>query len=549
VRALVALAALLVAGTAAAAVVLPAAVGTGPDGSRGGDADPPAVGTPALDPGANRSGPAVVAVYPNPVAEGDRGEYVVVTYPDGAGWTLTDGETTVRLPGGADRVVVTAAPAAANASGRVVVAPDLRLANGGEVLRLRHGPDVVDEVAYEDAPEGEVLRPGQGWRPVGATEFTPATAGPATVEAFVLPDAPDVTVETVRAADDRVLVGGYTVRSWRLARALATARERGAAVRVLVDGGPVGGVTRREARVLDWLAARGVAVEVLDGPRERYAFHHAKYVVADDRALVLTENFVPAGTGGHDSRGWGAVVHDPETAATLAEVFRADAGWRDTRPWSEFRANRSFADGSVANGSYPSRLRPRRLRAERVSVVVAPDNAESAILSVVRGAEETVLVQQVSVGGRNQPFLRAAVAAARRGVRVRLLLSSAWYVAEDNRRLVEGLNALAEREGLPIEARLAEPRSRYGKIHAKGLVVDGDTAVVGSINWNNHSVRENREVALVLEGEQVGSYYARAFRADWRGGTRRLPLGVVLVVGVAAAGAAAVAARRVRFER
>jgi phosphatidylserine/phosphatidylglycerophosphate/cardiolipin synthase-like enzyme len=538
--------ALLVAGPAVATPTLPGADPPSEAAPHGPVQGPP-TGTGPSTP--DQPEPSIVAVKPNPVAPEDRGEYVVVTYPRGANWTLGDGETRVELPAGAGRAVVTPNPAAVNLSGTVVAVPDLRLANGAEILRLRHGRVVVDRVTYETAPESEVYHPHDGgWRAVGATNFGPATTGPATVEAFVLPDAPSVPLETVQAADRRLLLAGYTVGSWRLARALAAAADRGATVRVLVEGGPVGGISRRSARLLDWLAARGVAVEVLDGPRARYAFHHAKYVVADDRALVLTENFEPTGTGGHSNRGWGVVVRDADTAAHLAAVFRADTGWRDTVGWQRFRAGRNFTEGGVANATYPSRFRPRELHARSVRLLVAPDNAEAGIVRAVRSAEKSVLVKQVAIGGRDQPFLQAALDAARRGVRVRVLLSSAWYVEEDNRRLVEWLNGLAADEGLPIAARLAEPRSRYGKIHAKGAVVDGDTVVLGSVNWNNHSVRENREVDVVLEGEAVGSYYERVFWADWRGGTRQLPLGVVVtVVGV---GAGAVAgARRVRFER
>lgn len=57
------------------------------------------------------------------------------------------------------------------------------------------------------------------------------------MQAFVLPDAPAVTVATLRAAERRVLLAGYTVTSWRVARALVAASECGATVRVLVDGG------------------------------------------------------------------------------------------------------------------------------------------------------------------------------------------------------------------------------------------------------------------------------------------------------------------------
>ena len=42
-----------------------------------------------------------VAVYPDPVARGDSGEFVVVRFPratNGTNWTLTDGKTVARLP-------------------------------------------------------------------------------------------------------------------------------------------------------------------------------------------------------------------------------------------------------------------------------------------------------------------------------------------------------------------------------------------------------------------------------------------------------------------
>jgi cardiolipin synthase len=281
-------AAVVVLAAVLAAPVTPAATASspttvpGPPAAEAASSSPAAQRAPSFPAPATTDPPngttpeaAIVAVYPNPVPDGDRGEYVVVQTPPSAGWRLTDGETTVRLPGGADRVVVTATPAAVNASARVVVAPDLRLANAGDHLRLVHGDAVVDAVRYERAPESEVLRPDDGgWRPRGATDLAPATAGPAPVEAFVLPDAPAVPVETIGDASERVLLAGYTLSSWRVARALVAATERGATVRVLLEGGPVGGITRRAARVLDWLVDRGVPVAVVDGPRARYVYHH-----------------------------------------------------------------------------------------------------------------------------------------------------------------------------------------------------------------------------------------------------------------------------------
>jgi phosphatidylserine/phosphatidylglycerophosphate/cardiolipin synthase-like enzyme len=262
--------------------------------------------------------------------------------------------------------------------------------------------------------------------------------------------------------------------------------------------------------------------------------------VVDDRALVLTENWTPGGVGGRDNRGWGVRVADDAVAGDLAGLF--DADWAAARPWRAARGSLSTRARPAAEGSYPGRTAPRSLRAERVAVLTAPGNAGDGVVALVDDAEERVDL----IGPSADPDGRvvgALVAAARRGVRVRVLLGSAWYAREENRAVVERLRAVAEREGLPLSARLADPGGRYGSVHAKGLVVD-DTAVVGSLNWNDHAATENREVALALHGDAVAAYYRAAFRADWRGG--RAGLSPWLVVAALLAGAVAVAVLRRR---
>jgi len=502
---------------------------------------------PASAGAAGSDGGAIVAVYPNPVEHGDRGEFVVVSVPEAGNWTLSDGETTVALPSNVSGTIVVGHPEAGNPTDHRLVEGALRLANGGERLVLRRNGAVVSRLHYGDAPEGEVHRDGE-WRPLGATDRDVVVTDGGTARAFVLPDAPALPVETLRAADRRVLLAGYTFTDEQVADALRAAHERNVTVRVLVEGSPVGGLTRRQARVLDSLARSGVEVRAVGGPWARYDHHHAKYAVVDDRALVLTENWKPAGTGGRSSRGWGVRLDDPKAAAALAATFRADAGWRDAVPWEQFRRGRSFRRDQPANGSYPAAVAPETVPVAETRVLVAPDNAERALVGTLDGADESIRVVQMSVGGRQQPFVRALVRAARRGVEVRLLLSGAWYTREENRALVAAVNDLADRRDLPLEARLARPRGQFEKVHAKGVVVDGERAVVGSLNWNNHSARKNREVAVVLEGEAVAGYYAVVFDEDWRrsgerGLARRLPVGLLVAVVVGALVALAVAAR------
>jgi phosphatidylserine/phosphatidylglycerophosphate/cardiolipin synthase-like enzyme len=515
----------------------------------------------------------VVRVVPNPVTAEDRGESVTLSVPPGTTlgqFVLDDGEQRVRLPnrtvGG--RVTLTADPdAVRNRSGAGTTDPDTdavagppgtgaivavalpALANGGEDLQLLVDGVVVDSVGYRDAPESAAYRPEVGsFSPLGATTFPVRATGNASATAYVLPDAPEPPVAALREANERLLLAGYTLTSERVADALVAATERGVRVRVLVEGGPVGGLTHAEARTLDRLVAAGVDVRLVGGPHARYAFHHPKYAVADDRAVVLTENWKPSGVGGNGSRGWGVTVRDDETAAALARTFHADFGARGARSWSAIRPTRGeFRRTDGANGSYPTRFEPRAVPVEQIRVLVAPDNAERAVVRRIDAAEESVRVLQATVGGSDQPFVRALVRAARRGVSVRLLLDGAWYAREENRAVARALNERAASEGLDLEARIADPRGRYGTVHAKGLVVDGETAILGSLNWNNHSARENREVVLTLRSRGAARYFGRVFRADWRGGAWRLPVGLLGVLLVAVGGALSLG-RGIEFE-
>ena len=514
--------------------------------------------------------PRIVELYPNPTTPENRGEYLVVALPERGNWSLSDGYYDADLPANASGTVAlsmapnrtaairgeSARPSRSAEDGSTDATEIRRLTDhfplsaSGDRIELRRNGSPVDVVAYDRAREGYRWRASWGeWRPRGYEPRSPRRTAGANVTPFVLPDSPGLPVEPLRDADDRLFVAGYTLTSERVADALVAAADRGVRVRVLLEGSPVGGFSARSARLLDRLTAAGVAVRILDGEVERFRFHHPKYAVADDRAVVLTENWKPSGTGGRSNRGWGVVAEpsaragatDGTVADDLAALFAADFAARDARSWRAFRADTEFHEGGRANGSYPARFdAPPEPTAADVTVLTAPGNAADRIVARIDAADERVLAVAPRVGGPDDRIVRALRRAAQRGVDVHLLLSDAWYDREANRNLSE---TLADE---PIAVDLAEPRGRFGKVHAKGLVVD-DAAVVGSLNWNPSAETNNREVLLAVESESVADFYARAYAADWRGGGVQLPVAFAAGFGVALAGAGAVARREIAF--
>lgn len=508
----------------------------------------------AADPASN--GPEIVEIYPNPVPPNDVGEYVLVTVAEptsSRGWTLVDdagqrATPAVRTVNGT--VALSRYPSAAAELTDHPVVPlhgSIQLANRGQELVLRVNGTAVDRVRFPGpAPEAErwVLASGTGrWLPLGATDLDPVSGtGPA--EAFVLPDAPRVVVDLLDGASERIHLGAYTLADPAVVDALIEAHRRGVSVDVHAEGRPVGGISRAMYVALDRLVDAGIDVTVHRGPYARWGYHHAKYAVVDDRLLLATENWKPSGLGGRSNRGWGVAIANASLADAAAAVFRADTGWRDAQAWSTARERVSPIEAGVADDTLPRRHDPVRIEAVPATLLVAPDHAESILRREIAAAESHLDIIQVSVGGPGFPLLHEAIAAAERGVAVRLLLSGAWEVREESRALASALRERARSGGLDLEVRLLPPNPRFNRIHAKGVVIDTSRVVLGSINWNNHSLRENRELALLIEDPRVAEYYARVFEADWpEPGGLRIHLGLIAAT-LALGGTVAVHVRR-----
>ena len=501
----------------------------------------------------------ILEAYPNPHADGDPGEYVVLEVPTDGNWTLSDGTTTVEVPDRTGRFAVSTEPEiAAEYTDEPVYGLEgrLQLADAGETLSLSENGSTTDEISYGRAPagarwlreDGELFREPDadgGWRADGFHPREPKTFENVSGRAFVLPDAPAEPLDPISEADDRVYLAAYTMESWRLADALVEAADRGVTVRVLLEGSPVGGTTETQAAVVRFLDRQGIDVRVLDGEHTRYTYHHAKYAVADDSVVALTENWKPSGTGGASNRGWGVRVDDGDVASAVASVFEHDSGWRDAIPWAQYQSNASVREGSTANGSYPSRFPTAQFDDASVRLLLAPDNAESELESMIDGADDRVAVVIPRTGGTDYRLVEAAIGAAERGATVRLLLSGAWYDREENQALVEELRDTDVDDG-DLDARIVEPRGRFDRVHAKGVVVD-DTAVVGSLNWNDHAGSRNRELLLAVRKPAIAAFYWRVLAADWHGGSFRTPVGLLGGVAVVGLVGGEVARRRVRF--
>ena len=497
----------------------------------------------------------IIEFCPDPYLHDDADEYLVL-FGTGSldGITVSDGEGGFRFPLGTiiNGKITIARDAIAfntthtrmpdyewyNYSPRVpdVISGDkLRMANSRDELMVYDHGALIQTVSWpKDVKprEGQVHYLEDGvWdrRPLllGQSRFLTKAYKNVTVTTFVSPDNSNkVFLQAVASANRTVHVNVYEFSSRVMAQALTDAHERGVDVSILVEGGPVGGISPEEKAVIWTMNQSGIPVYQMTaagGQKAPYRFDHAKYLVIDNRAVLLTsENFKTSGfpsEGTRGNRGWGVYLEDTETARYFDDVFLSDI----RGPGSIPVAGTQGAFESPSSVPYTPEFSSRRFAGATVTPVLAPDTSY-VIHDLLNSAQGTIDIEQAYITNESaytlNPYLATAINASRRGVHVRVLLDAYWYNIEDekdNDEMAALINQIGITEKIPLEARCADLESNnLEKIHNKGVIVDNRSVLVSSINWNSNSPNFNREAGVIIENTEAAQYFKEVFEDDWQ---------------------------------
>ncbi len=459
---------------------------------------------------------------------------------------------------------------------KILSSGTFKLADVGDTLELKR-PDgsSADAVAYGDVPvpssgwngppiprihQGEVAKrivvgtiPNDtdrciDWCPFreyryGFTE-TPSfvcTVPPGSITAFVSPDCSlECILSVIDSARGSLRICTYEVGSVPICLALVRAHDRGVDIQLLVDGAPAGGLNKDEVECLSALHGSGIRVLCVNGNlTERSVQHigalHAKYLIVDHEvSVVMSENLVRSGfprDGIYGNRGWGAVVADPSLASYLGRLFDSDSriDRPDVRDWGyDPRYNASATLPPETNSTVGcSVLTP--FRTSSISVVhaiVSPDASVAVpYLSPLIESSKEIAISQfqadvmwesrwTGLSGMN-PLAGSVITAMRAGSSARALFDSSWYNADGNKRIVSLLSGVARNESLDGEFIQLDTRSPISILHNKGVILDGSKVLISSNNWCVASFAKNRELALLIESEELAGFFLRAFEMDW----------------------------------
>jgi cardiolipin synthase len=268
-----------------------------------------------------------------------------------------------------------------------------------------------------------------------------------------------------------------------VAEALARARARGVAVRVLLDG--VGAFAGRR-RSLRMLREAGAAIRWFSPLRLLPQFardnlrDHRKLVIVDDRALwsggrnLAREYFLDA----PDAPAW----HDLSVVVEGGIVIDAIAGFaRDWAMAGGEPAPAPPAASAAADGPLAQLLPSGPDRRD--------DTAYALFLSAIHRADARVLLA-TPYFVPDDALQLALVLAARRGVQVELVLP-----AKSNHALADIARERSLRELAAAGTRI---RLLPRMLHAKALVIDAGFASCGSINFDGRSLFLNYELNVLF---------------------------------------------------
>jgi phosphatidylserine/phosphatidylglycerophosphate/cardiolipin synthase-like enzyme len=288
--------------------------------------------------------------------------------------------------------------------------------------------------------------------------------------------------------------------------AIVAASDRGVVVRVLLDESDwAQSITDKNRPTIDYLLAHGISAR-FDDPS---VTTHAKLLVIDCRIVIL------------GSTNWNEhSFYDQEQAdvsiedAAVGEVF---ASYFD-RLW-----NGTLFPGAV-------RLQVDSISPDEPLIIPLPEtvdteNYPAVLFRLVSQARESIHVVMYRISHYPQyqqsvtnNILDALITAAGRGLDVRVYMDDCAFYESDKEANLQAARYLSDHG---VDVRMDDPSI---VTHAKLVIIDQRTVILGSTNWNYYSLARNNETDIAfIDSPNVAAPYEAFFQQLW--GDGRLPGG------------------------
>lgn len=303
----------------------------------------------------------------------------------------------------------------------------------------------------------------------------------------------------IQGAEKTLELEVYTLKSTKIMNALKKAMERGVKLSIVQDADPVdvckvfypvGPSDDAKCQEMKGFVKHvkkngGVYVPFNKSfcAPGGVCFQHGKIIVADSKLVMLsTGNFNPSNLCEKSenppicNRDYTVVSRDPVVVKAIQSIVRADTENR------------------------PSDI-PGIVNSTGGRITVSPFSLDP-LVRFIDSAKKTVQLENQYL--KNPELNAAIVRAARRGVKVFIMVSSACSFGRPDQSAIQswtltysefdaaGVNTKTFNASIPVNG-------RPGYLHTKAILVDSKRAWVGSVNGSTASLTRNREFGLFTE--------------------------------------------------
>jgi phosphatidylserine/phosphatidylglycerophosphate/cardiolipin synthase-like enzyme len=318
-----------------------------------------------------------------------------------------------------------------------------------------------------------------------------------------------VWLEMVQEAQHSIAIGSFffssTPRSAmeKMVGALSDAAKRGVQIRILVDASmePISQPT------LSKFHHKNIETKYIDYKALSGGVMHAKYMVVDEEnSFVGSQNF--AWKAMSENHEMGVRISNKPLASTLLTVFNQD--------WELSKSKNKLL--TPDNPMFHPAFSPQK------RVPASLDWELPQLLHLIDGAKEQVLIQVYQYSDLSGRQLRnrwkaldkALIAAAGRGVKIKLLVSDAML---NNKVGLRGLKGISGIDNIEIKINsipVFNGKHSYKRVdHAKFMAVDHDMSWVGTGNWQKNYFYNSRDIAIIIRGQTINKQLQNVFLRVW----------------------------------
>lgn len=272
-------------------------------------------------------------------------------------------------------------------------------------------------------------------------------------------------LDAIDNAQQEILVEMYLLSDKQIINALTQEKEKGIAVKVLLEKNPFnGGSLNTQAKKT--LENSGVNVQWTN---PSFTLTHEKTIVIDNKEVfILNQNLTSSSFG--KNREFNIIDENSRDITEIKNIFNAD--WQ------------------------------RKSYTPTVSqLVVSPDNAREKLMGLLQNSAKQIDIEMEILDDKDIVSLLMEKA---KTTQIKIIIPDLSKVSSNKDVAVKLKNA-----GILIKI-INKPY-----IHAKLILSDNTKAYIGSVNATTRSMDQNRELGIIISQENIITNIVNVFETDW----------------------------------